>query len=250
MDPTIPDDTKVTFIRYVHDHLLAKDPKATRSRQYICSECKTPIESRKAVEERLRRGLKDIICPNCESRVLLDDLVEQKFSSNEFRQKARELDKKAETTIDNASRELILLGHAFAVAGEAGHIFRPTANSDWGIDGEIEFKNSLGKASGKRVYLQLKSGDSYLAQRQSDGAEIFTIRNHRHIEYWKNQAYPVMLVIRTSDGSIRWMDISAYLRSRPTTEKSGRLVFQGEPFTATGLRKLREQYFRPEHSSQ
>jgi small GTP-binding protein len=246
LDPTIPDDTKVTFIRYINDHLRAKDPAATRFRHYVCSDCGTPVESHRAIQERLRRGLKDIICSNCESRVLLDDLVEQKFSSSEFQQKARYLESQAKAKIDNESRELILLGHAFAVAGEAGHIFRPTPNSDWGIDGEIEFKDYRGRASGKRVYLQLKSGDSYLTKRSRDGAEVFTIRNPRHAEYWQQQAYPVMLVIRTSDGSIRWMNVTEYLRTRRGSEPAPQIVFQGDPFTATNLRRLRDQYFRPE----
>lgn len=42
-------------------------------------------------------------------------------------------------------------------------------NSDHGIDGEIEFKDDRGRASGKRLYVQLKSGDSYLKKRRSDG---------------------------------------------------------------------------------
>ena len=66
---------------------------------------------------------------------------------------------------------------------------------EWIDDGEIEFKDNDGKASGKRVYLQLKSGDSYLSARQRDDAEIFTIKNQRHVDYWQQQAYPVMLVI-------------------------------------------------------
>jgi thiol:disulfide interchange protein len=76
------------------------------------------------------------------------------------------MEEQARNSIDNESKELILVGHVFAIIGEAGHIFRPTPNSDWGIDGEIEFKDDQGKASGKRVYLQLKSGDSYLQQRK------------------------------------------------------------------------------------
>ena len=67
-----------------------------------------------------------------------------------------------EQSIDNESRELVLIGEMFSLVGQAGHIFRPTPNSDWGIDGEIEFKDSTGQASGRRVYVQLKSGDSYL----------------------------------------------------------------------------------------
>jgi hypothetical protein len=94
------------------------------------------------------------------------------------------------------------VGHTYAIAGEAGQIYRQYTNSDHGIDGEIEFKDHEGKASGWRLYLQLKSGDPYLYQRESDGDEVFTIKNERHADYWQQQAYPVMLVIRTSDGMI------------------------------------------------
>jgi hypothetical protein len=34
------------------------------------------------------------------------------------------------------------------------------------------------------------------------------INNPRWADYWQQQAYTVMLVIRTSDGEIRWMDVS------------------------------------------
>ena len=135
------------------------------------------------------------------------------------------------------SLELILVGHAFSTAGEAGHIFRPTPNSDWGIDGEIEFKNDKGEASGRRVYLQLKSGDSYLRTRKSDGKEIFQIKNPRHAEYWQSHEYPVMLVIRTSDGEIRWMNVTEYLCQHGTATKQ--IIFEGEPFTALNVARLR-----------
>ena len=90
--------------------------------------------------------------------------------------------------------------------------------------------------SGQRVYLQLKSGDSYLHKRQRDEKEIFTIKNPRHAEYWQSQAYPVMLVIRSSDGKIRWMNVSEYLRKSRGQVKQ--IVFEGEPFTALNLRRL------------
>lgn len=136
------------------------------------------------------------------------------------------------------SRELILLGHAFAIAGEAGQIFRPTPNSDWGIDGEIEFKDNNGNASGRRVYLQLKSGDSYLEQRK-DGREVFKIPKKRHVEYWTAHEYPVMLVIRTSDGQIRWMNVTEYLNKQGKAVKQ--ITFDGEPFTAASLWRMRDR---------
>ena len=122
---------------------------------------------------------------------------------------------------------------------EAGQIFRPTIWADWGIDGEIEFKNDKGQASGKRVYLQLKSGDSYLNIRKADGKEVFSIKNSRHVEYWQAQAYPVLLVIRTSDGQVRWMNITNYLQQQGT--KAQQVVFGGEPFTALSVIRLRDR---------
>ncbi len=65
-----------------------------------------------------------------------------------------------------------------------------------------------GKASGQRLHFLLESGGSYLDPRKGDEAEIFTIKNERHADYWQPQAYPVTLVIRTTDGAIRWMDVS------------------------------------------
>ena len=241
----VPDDTKVTFIKYVHEHLLrrAQEGSVTRVRTYVCPHCDTPVENRRAIEIRVRDGKRDILCAACEKRVPLIDLIEEKFASDEFRQKVRELDERAQINIDNESRELILVGHAFAIAGEAGQIFRPTPNSDWGIDGEIEFKDDRAEASGQRVYLQLKSGDSYLYKRQRDDQEIFTIKNPRHAEYWQKHAYPVMLVIRTSEGTIRWMNVTEYLRDyfQQHGKQATQIVFAGEPFTALNLDRRRRR---------
>ncbi|MGH8564881.1 MAG: DUF4365 domain-containing protein [Gammaproteobacteria bacterium] len=41
---------------------------------------------------------------------------------------------------------------------------------DYGIDGEVEFKNNDGKASGKKIYVQIKSGNSYLRTRKADAS--------------------------------------------------------------------------------
>ena len=69
-----------------------------------------------------------------------------------------------------------MIGEFWAVIARAGHIFRPGMTSDYGIDGEVEFKNSYGQASGHGVYAQVKSGDSYLTLRKADQAEVFTCK--------------------------------------------------------------------------
>jgi small GTP-binding protein len=238
-EPGVSLDTKISFIKYIHEHLQNKAKEVTRVRSYICHNCGTLLENKEAIKERLEQGKKDITCYNCAEKVQLLDLIEEKFVSDEFLQAVREMDARAQFNLDNESRQLILVGHAFATAGEAGQIFRPISDSNWGIEAEIEFKNEKGEASGKRVYLQLKSGDSYLYKRK-DNKEIFTIKNPRHAEFWQSHQYPVMLVIRTSDGEIRWMNVSDYLKRHGKVKQ---VVFEGEPFTALNVARLRDKLF-------
>ena len=77
---------------------------------------------------------------------------------------------------------------------------------------EIEFNDDAHEATGAKLYLQLKSGDSYTRKRRSDGAEIFTLKKQRHAEYWMAQAFPVLLVIRNSEGEVRWMEVRDWLK--------------------------------------
>ena len=50
------------------------------------------------------------------------------------------------------------------------------------------------------------------------------------------EAYAVMLVIRTSDGEIRWMDVSAYLKRESAGGKPVRqIIFEGERFDAMSV---------------
>jgi GTPase SAR1 family protein len=246
----VPDDGKVTFIKYVHEHLLARArprKEVTRVRTYVCPHCDEPLENRRVIQKRLEKGLKDILCPMCEKRVPLLDLIEEKFASDEFLRRVRELDERARINLDNESRELILVGHATAIAAEAGQIFRPFERADHGIDGEIEFKDNRGRASGKRVYLQLKSGDSYLYHRRRDDVEVFTIKKKRWVEYWLSHPGPVMLVIRTSDGKIRWMNVTDYLqRHGPDTRQ---VIFEGEPFTALNVVRARDRVLQSDDCS-
>lgn len=94
------------------------------------------------------------------------------------------------------------------------------------------------KAICRRRYL-FESSRSYLYQRKHDDVEVFTIKKARHAEYWLKQAYPVMLVIRTSDGRIRWMNVTDYLQKHGTD--STKIVFEGEPFTALNVVRRRDE---------
>ena len=69
------------------------------------------------------------------------------------------------------------LGSTVALADQISREFKV---SDQGIDMEIEFNDDAHKATGAKLYLQLKSGDSYMRKRRGDGAEIFTLKKQRH----------------------------------------------------------------------
>ncbi len=242
-EPDTAEDTKVTFIRYIHDHLKAKDPNVVRVRHYVCSypKCGEPVESLRAVQKALESNKKNIPCQYCGKQILLRDLIEEKFASERIRREVRELEQKSKSNIETQSRELVLEAHAFAIAREAGQTYYQYKKSDQGIDAEIEFKNDKGEASGKRVYLQLKSNDSYLQTQNADGKEIFIIKDPTHAEHWQAQAYPVMLAIRTSSGQILWMNVTDYLNRHAT--KIQQIVFDGEPFTALSVVRLRDKLF-------
>ena len=96
---------------------------------------------------------------------------------------------------------------------------------------------------GKKLYLQLKSGDSYLRTRKRDGAEIFDIKKARHAKYWMDQAFPVMLVIRNSKGEIRWMEVRDWLKCASDNDKKTvkQIVFEGERFDVMSVRRWRDK---------
>lgn len=54
-----------------------------------------------------------------------------------------------------------------------------------------------------------------------------------------------MLVIRTSDGEICWMDVSAYLKRESACGKAvGQIAFAGERFDAVSVQNWRRKVLR------
>lgn len=85
-------------------------------------------------------------------------------------------------------------------------LFREQAISDVGIDAHLEVVTG-GRATGRLLALQIKSGDSYFRESVPDG---FIYRGDPwHMEYWINHSLPVVVVIcspRTGDAY--WQAIS------------------------------------------
>lgn len=141
--------------------------------------------------------------------------------------------------IDNENKEGIQRGQVMILVNQAGQICQLYDDKRYGIDGEIEFKNDNGKPSGKRIYMQLKSGDSYLSLRQ-DGKRSFYISKLEHLEYWKRQPYPVYLIVRDGERKMYWKNATEYLRKHPN-QKTRTIVFSDEDeMTLEAIQIVRE----------
>lgn len=245
-DMAVPDELKVVFIEYVHRHLARHACAVTRERRYICA-CGKPVVDIDAVRERLADGKTFIRCQKCDREVLLIDFIEQRLKSDPVASKILAMDEKINRELDTQALEQILIGHMMAIAGEANQIFRPVTMFDYGIDGEVEFKDRDGKASGKRIYVQLKSGNSYLRTRQRDGSEVFDVKDERHLDYWISQPVDVYLVIRQKDEmsgeeTIRWMNVTRYLKER-SDKASRQIVFTGEKLDRNAVWRVWDGFF-------
>ncbi|HEX3532773.1 MAG TPA: TIR domain-containing protein [Gemmatimonadaceae bacterium] len=246
-DVKTPDDLKVIFIEYVHRHLARYGCNVERDRRYVCGECGTPVRDVAAVRARLAASRTFITCQACDEQVPLIDFIEQRLNSDPVAWKILAMEEMATRHLDAQALEQILIGHVQAITGEANQIFRMLTPFDYGIDGEIEFKGNDGRASGRKVYVQLKSGNSYLRTRRRDGREVFDVKEARHLEYWVTQPVDVYLVIRQIDDKtgnqvIRWMNVTRYLKSRKDTENR-QIVFEGEELTMESVWRLRDAFF-------
>ncbi|HLP58667.1 MAG TPA: DUF4365 domain-containing protein, partial [Candidatus Deferrimicrobium sp.] len=234
------EDSKVMFSEYVHRHLHKYARDVRRDRRYVCGKCGNPVIDREAVRKRLAAGIKFITCQGCDEKIPFLDRIEQRLASEPVARRVAQMDEKAGLALDSQALEQILIGHMMAICGEVNQIFRPGIMFDYGIDGEIEFKDKQGKPSGKKIYVQLKSGGSYLRFRQRDNSMVFDVKNPRHLEYWKNQPVDVYLVIRDEEGVIRWMNVTPHLRARQNRE-SLQLEFTGEKLDTAALLRVREK---------
>jgi small GTP-binding protein len=260
-DPLIPVEEKIIFSRYVHEHLLHKGQTVVRLRHYVCPYCGTPVGNREVAMRRLEEWLEKkpaggwtkalfgktetptIVCSNCEKRVPLWDDLEQIFASPEMQQKVRALQSQSAFVLDNESKERALVGEVISTVALAGQICREFNVSDHGIDMEVEFKSDSGEATGKKLYLQLKSGNSYLRERKGDGAEIFAMKDQRHVSYWMQQAFPVLLIIRNSEGEVRWMEVRNWLKFASENGKKPvkQIIFDGQRFDVMSIRRWRDR---------
>ncbi|WP_159054068.1 DUF4365 domain-containing protein [Streptomyces sp. AS58] len=97
------------------------------------------------------------------------------------------------------------------IVGEAGCLWRETPMHDVGIDGQIEYVDTEGRATGRIVAVQIKAGPSYFSSR-ADGLVRF--KPHvKHRNYWASFPLPVVVVLYHPDEHLAiWVDARHQLR--------------------------------------
>ena len=139
---------------------------------------------------------------------------------------------------DNFQSERAGVNAIAVFASSHGMIWRENIIKDVGIDGQIEYVTSEGKATGRLVAVQVKSGPSYFKHDHGDRWVFYP--NHKHLFYWERFPIPVILVLHSpANGQLAWIDVRQHLRRADHTESG-----VGIPKTSNLLTAPREEIFR------
>ena len=264
-DPEISMSEKIIFSKYVHEHLLQQARDVERLRHYVCPHCGTPVGNREIAMNRLNDWLQNrptepdavawfklrkakkktptIICVGCEQRVPLWDEMEECFASPEILQRVREMQEESAIVLDNESKERALVGEVISTVALAGQICRefnierPRHRHGDRVQGRRLRRYGREALSPTQVRRLLP------ARAQERRCEIFTIKDERHARYWMAQICPVLLVIRNSEGEVRWMEVRDWLKRESGGGKKPvkQIVFEGERFDVMSVRRWRNK---------
>lgn len=98
-------------------------------------------------------------------------------------------------------------------------IWRETGTGDVGIDGQLEYVNPDGFATGRTVAVQVKAGPSFFQHPSAIGWKFYPEGKHRN--YWEHFPLPVVLVMHSpGDGMSYWIDARQALRVPTRDERA------------------------------
>lgn len=94
--PDVSEFDRVTFIRFITDHLKVKGIEIEEEITLVCQGCGKEILNREAVESRISAGKIDISCQYCDAKVLILKSIEEKYQADKsYKTKQNELKGKA-----------------------------------------------------------------------------------------------------------------------------------------------------------
>jgi hypothetical protein len=119
----------------------------------------------------------------------------------------------------NHSQERRGINAVATAATELGLIWRETNQADVGIDGQLEFVDTQGFATGRTVAVQIKSGPSFFKHEDAAGYRFYPEKKHR--AYWERYPLPVLLILHDPDQCRSyWTDVRQALRYSGTSSNA------------------------------
>lgn len=98
---------------------------------------------------------------------------------------------------------------------ELGWIFRKNNNeTDYGIDGFIDIVTEDGLVTGQSFAVQIKSGSSFFKQKTGNGFVYYG--ESKHLNYYRNQQLPLLLIICSPEDKICLFTIFEELAIEPS----------------------------------
>lgn len=126
---------------------------------------------------------------------------------------------------------------AFAVANNL--IWRENSIKDVVIDGQLEFVNTAGQATGRMIALQIKSGSSFFENDDGESWRFYPEEKHRM--YWERFPIPVIPVLHRPETSESfWIDVRHAYRRGAQDENVGVSIPKAQTLSATPGAKLFE----------
>ena len=111
----------------------------------------------------------------------------------------------------------------YRVVTDMGYIWRPTPDSDVGLDGEIELVEDRA-ATAKIIKVQVKSGASYFRKEDQRSFELHASTDD--LEYWRLANNPVLLAVyHPEKDSIFGVHVQAYMEAHPECRGTGVIRF-------------------------
>jgi small GTP-binding protein len=78
-DTGISDSDRITFIRFVTDHLRTKGIDIQEHIRLYCTKCGEEVKNREAIEARVNNGKLDIPCQFCSTSVIITKSIEERY---------------------------------------------------------------------------------------------------------------------------------------------------------------------------
>ena len=105
-DTGISEPDRITFIRFVTDHLRTKGIDIHEQIRLYCTKCGEEVKNRKAIEARVNTGKLDIPCQFCGTSVIIPKSIEERYQRDRsLVEKQRELVKTAAKRTDRELKE-------------------------------------------------------------------------------------------------------------------------------------------------